>query len=110
MLTNLNAQLRIGFLSYSVRTTENAELFCLGLHSNAMRYYFDIREGDNLEEDVEGIDLPSSDAAHSEALAAARDMVAEYVRYAVPIDGMTFVIRDEHGKVVGEVPLMSAVK
>jgi len=23
-----------------------------------MRYYFDIREGDNLEEDVEGIDLP----------------------------------------------------
>jgi hypothetical protein len=81
----------------------------LGLHSNGMRYYFDIREGDNLEEDVEG-DLPSSDAAHSEALAAARDMVAEYVRYEVPIDGMTFVIRDEHGNVVGKVPLMSVVK
>jgi hypothetical protein len=37
-------------------------------------------------------------------------MVAEYVRRAVPIDGMTFVIRDESGKVVGEVPIMSVVK
>jgi len=37
-------------------------------------------------------------------------MVAEYVRRAVPIDGMTFVIRDERGEVVGEVPLMAVVK
>jgi hypothetical protein len=75
-----------------------------------MRYYFDIRNGDDLEEDVEGMDLPTSDAAHSEALAAARDMVAEYVRHKVPISGMCFVIRDELGNFVGEVPIMSVVK
>lgn len=74
------------------------------------RYFFDIRNGGSLELDVEGIELESSDAAYREALAAARDTIAEYIRFDMPIEGMTFVIRDDEDKVVGEVPFMSVIR
>jgi len=73
------------------------------------RYFFHIREHDNFDEDLEGIDLPSVDAAHAEALAAAREMVAELVKYGEWIDGKTFEVCDESGSIIHRLPFRSVI-
>lgn len=72
-------------------------------------YFFHIRQGEHLDLDEEGIDLPSSDAAHDEALLAAREMVAEFIREGEVIDGMTFEITDADGDIIATVPFLSVV-
>ena len=72
-------------------------------------YFFHIRQGEDLDLDEEGIDLPSSDAAHDEALLAAREMVAEFIREGEVIDGMTFEITDADGDIIATVPFLSVV-
>ena len=73
------------------------------------RYFFHIRENDSFDEDIEGLDLPSVDDAHTEALKAAREMVAELVRHGEPIDGMTFEVVDETGSLVHRLPFRSVI-
>ena len=51
------------------------------------RYYFHIRKGDTLEEDIEGAEFPSPYAAREEAIQAAREILAERVLTGQLVDG-----------------------
>lgn len=75
-----------------------------------MRYYFHIREGTDVEIDEEGTDLPSIDAAHEEAREAAPEIVSEMVRGRECIDGKTFEVTDETGRVTTAIPFASVVR
>ncbi len=74
------------------------------------RFYFDVRRNGRLEEDKEGEELPSKEAAIEEAMAAARELVAEKVRTGDVVDGDAFEIRDEHGEVVHILPFRSVLR
>lgn len=74
------------------------------------RYYFHVRKPDALEEDPEGAEFPSLDAAHEEAVKAAREMVAEQVLSDDVIDGQAFEITAEDGTVLGIVPFKSVIR
>ncbi|WP_376778278.1 DUF6894 family protein [Rhizobium laguerreae] len=43
------------------------------------KYFFHVRRNDVFEEDVEGIDLASLEQAREEAIAAAREIIAERI-------------------------------
>lgn len=73
------------------------------------RYFFHLREGDNLLEDPEGSVLPDLATARCEALAEARDLLAAYVRAGTLLDGQHFEITDENGQVLMEVLLRDAL-
>lgn len=66
------------------------------------RYFFDIRDGDELLADDEGIDLLTMDAVQDEAARA----LAELARDEVPLSGngparrMAIEVRDSHGPVM----------
>jgi len=74
------------------------------------RFYFHVRDGDEFIEDSEGIDLPSLEAAHGEAVLAAREMIAERVLQGDVIDGQVFEIADEKGFVLESFPLKSVIR
>jgi hypothetical protein len=74
------------------------------------RYYFHIREGDKFERDPEGSEHASPEEARREALAAAREMVAEAVLHDELIDGRTFEVADENGALVAVVAFKSVIR
>ena len=49
-------------------------------------YYFQIRDGDDLIRDDEGIELPDLSAARREAVLSARDIVSDAIGTAEPWD------------------------
>ncbi|RWY79935.1 hypothetical protein EHI44_30545 [Rhizobium leguminosarum] len=59
------------------------------------------------EEDLEGIDLASPQRARKEAVAAAREIVAERIRRGDQADGATFEMMTEEGPLVATVPFRS---
>ena len=63
------------------------------------RYYFDIREGDDLAPDDEGLELPSIERVQEEAARSLADMARDAVRK--PHDGadhdMAIEVRDDTG-------------
>ncbi|MBY3027093.1 DUF6894 family protein [Rhizobium leguminosarum] len=73
------------------------------------KYFFHIRKNEVLEEDLEGIDLASPEQASEEAVAAAREIVAERIRRGESADGDTFEIMTEEGSLVATVPFRSAI-
>jgi hypothetical protein len=62
------------------------------------RFYFHIRSGGQVIIDHEGSDLPDADAARREALASARQIVAEAIRYGTEDAPEEFVIADSEGR------------
>jgi hypothetical protein len=70
------------------------------------RFYFHLRQGDQLLPDDEGVDLPDFPAAQREALAAARELFAEAIKSGkktrVPD---AIVIADEAGRALDIIPL-----
>lgn len=74
------------------------------------RYYFHVRCNGALEKDPEGAELPSLDAAHDEAIQAAREIIAEKVLSDDVIDGQSFEITAEDGTVLGAVPFRSVLR
>jgi hypothetical protein len=64
------------------------------------RYYFNIVDPDGTIPDMEGTDLPDIDAVRVEALASAREMIADTVRHGGIVDGRAFQIVDITGAVV----------
>jgi hypothetical protein len=75
-----------------------------------MLFYFNVRSGENFDVDDEGIDLPSVEAARSEATKSAREMVAELVLYDQRIDELRFEITDETGNLIMTVPFRDVIK
>jgi hypothetical protein len=62
------------------------------------RYFFDIREGDEVIPDEEGMDLPDLEAAFREAAYSLAEMSSKESR--VVGSGMAIVVRDASGTVV----------
>lgn len=68
-----------------------------------MRYYFDLRNGEEVAVDDEGVELPSVQAVQEQAALSLADMARDAIR-AHPNDGarhlMAIEVRDENGPVL----------
>jgi hypothetical protein len=64
------------------------------------RYFFHIRNGDDFDEDTQGVDLPDVGAVENEAFTAARGLIADMVTDGEHINGMRFEVTDENGNIV----------
>jgi len=72
-------------------------------------YYLHLRDSDGLGKDPDGIELPDLDAAHAEALRAARDMRPLWSDMPPEArNELAFEIADETGKTVLTVPFSEA--
>lgn len=66
-----------------------------------MRYFFHVRLHDRLTKDPEGIEFDGIDTVREEAMAGARDMMAERLKTGRPLDmDTTFEVYDETGVLV----------
>ena len=72
------------------------------------RFYFHLRTDGQLMPDEEGVDLPDLSAAQREAIAAARELLAEAIKDGKPNVPEAFVIADEEGREIDTV-LLAAV-
>jgi|AraplaMF_Col_mLB_1032019.scaffolds.fasta_scaffold00172_69 hypothetical protein len=75
-----------------------------------MRYFFHIRSDEEYDTDVEGIELPSLEAAINEATLSAREIVAERVLRDQRIDHMRFEIADGQEQILEVVYFRDVVK
>ncbi|WP_267360036.1 MULTISPECIES: hypothetical protein [unclassified Methylobacterium] len=69
------------------------------------RFFFHIRDGDQLITDPEGNELPDFDAARAEAHTFARHLLAERLRAGKVLDGQCFEITDAAGTLLAVVPM-----
>ena len=63
------------------------------------RYFFDIRDGDNLAVDEEGMELPDIEAAQEEAARSLADMTRDRIR-SKPRWHVAIEVRCDNGPVV----------
>jgi len=75
-----------------------------------MRFFFHVRDVETYEEDLEGTDLPSLEAAISEARQSAREMVAELVLQDAVVDGRRFEIANENGDILEIIKFKDVVR
>lgn len=75
-----------------------------------MRYYFHVRDGEKFQEDPDGTEFFDLQAAHSEAVAAAREILALKVKNGELIDGQVFEITDDTGAIVERLPFKSVLR
>ena len=73
------------------------------------RFYFHIRSAGQVIVDQEGSDFPDADAARQEAVAAARQIVAEAIRYGNEYAPEEFVIADSEGRELEVVPFAAVL-
>jgi hypothetical protein len=73
------------------------------------RFYFHLRQDDELIRDEEGTDLPDISAAHHEAVLAARELLAEAIKDGKSHVPIAFVIADEAGRTVDTLPLAAVL-
>jgi hypothetical protein len=67
------------------------------------RYFFNVRDGGNVDEDLEGIDLEGLSAVENEAMTSAKEIIAEALLSGRPAPlGNSFEVLDEEGKLVLE--------
>jgi hypothetical protein len=64
------------------------------------RYYFHVREGQEISRDMEGQDLPNADAARHEAINASREILGEKLLHGGSLNHRQIEIADETGHVV----------
>ncbi|WP_428414531.1 DUF6894 family protein [Pararhizobium sp.] len=55
-------------------------------------YFFHLRDGETFEEDTVGVELEDVDSARTEAIAAAREMLAEQITLGAPIGNPIFEV------------------
>ena len=68
------------------------------------RFYLDVLDGDQVIQDLEGIDFDDLQTAITEAVAGARDLVAHGIMQNEDVSGQSFLIRDRNGETVAAVP------
>jgi hypothetical protein len=73
------------------------------------RFYFNVRDGDSIIIDPEGIEVPGLRAAEDEARQAARDILADRVKHGGQIDSKDFEVIDETGRQVLTLPFRSVL-
>ena len=74
------------------------------------RYFFHVHEADGVVEDSEGIDFPDAAAARTEAILAARGIMAEHIRKGEDVSGWSFEIADGSDWPIMSVPFSEAVR
>ena len=74
------------------------------------RFYLHIRDGDRFLEDPDGSELPDLDAARAEAMASARELLADKIKAGEVVNGQRFEIVDEAGEVRATVPVKDAIR
>jgi hypothetical protein len=74
------------------------------------RFYFHIREGDKLQKDTTGVELPSVEAAREEALASARDILVDEIKHGDALDDRRFEVWDDMGVPHFILPLRDAIR
>jgi hypothetical protein len=73
-------------------------------------FYVDYRRDDGgLETDEDGVEFPNIEAAYLDAYHSAIDMWAEFRHVGRNLSGHQFLIRDENGRVLVELPFAEAV-
>ena len=81
------------------------------LHLSAMpRFFFHLREREELIADEIGVDFASVEEARRHAEDAARDIVAEKVKTGEVIDGEAIEVALRTGERVAEIPLRSVLR
>ena len=80
------------------------------LSSVMPKYYFHIRNGDNLEIDAEGTEFSTLESAVGDAKLAAKEMLAELLMTGQVLDGQCFEITDTNGMTVATVPFRSVLR
>ncbi|MGV8830425.1 MAG: DUF6894 family protein [Devosia sp.] len=73
------------------------------------RYYFHARSHEKFQADLEGTELASDQEARAEAIAAAREIIAEHILAGDSVDGHVFEINDKNGRVVERIPFRSII-
>ena len=73
------------------------------------RFYFNIREGNRLTRDEEGLDLPGLDAAQREAEMSGREILADMLRDGTPLDGQAVEITNEQGMAEANQPQIAVL-
>lgn len=73
------------------------------------KFFFHIRQGDELEVDDLGTDFPSKEQAVLDARTAAREMLAELLLAGEHLDGQRFEITAEDGSLVDTVTFRSVL-
>jgi hypothetical protein len=63
------------------------------------KYYFHIRDGQDLAPDPEGAEFESLEAARMEAIHSARELVAQRILRGDVVDGQAFELTSEDGEV-----------
>src|SRR3954453_6955341 len=84
---------------YRTRTFSQAVRF-----QTVPSFYLDVLDGDQVIQDLEGIDFADCDTALGEAVAGARALVAHGIMQNEDVSGQSFLIRDNHGETVATVP------
>lgn len=75
-----------------------------------MKFFFNVRNGDELAPDEScGLELPTLEHARDEATLAARQILAERIRFGLPVGASKIEIANEAGDVLLNVPLEVAV-
>jgi hypothetical protein len=74
------------------------------------RFYFNVRDGDILITDQEGVEMPGKMAAAEEAKQAARDLLAERVKYGEPIESRQFEVLNDNGETIMTLPFRSVLR
>jgi hypothetical protein len=74
------------------------------------RFFFHIRNGNDYVADEEGTEVANLAAAEEEASEAAREILAERLLNGEVLDGQTFEIVDEDGRILKTVPFRSVIR
>lgn len=74
------------------------------------RFYFHVRDGDTLITDQEGVEMPGNAAAAEEARQAARDLLAERVKYGEPLEARHFEVVNDNGETILTLPFRSVLR
>ena len=63
-------------------------------------FYFHLLDGDKIDEDTEGIELPDLETAKSECRQTAREMMIENIALGLPVHNQVFEVCDEFGSLL----------
>ncbi|MDB5556177.1 MAG: hypothetical protein JWL86_6161 [Rhizobium sp.] len=74
------------------------------------RFYFNVRDGDTLIADREGVEMPGKSAAAEEARQAARDLLAERVKFGEPLESRQFEVVNDNGETILTLPFRSVLR
>ena len=67
------------------------------------RFYFHIASGSRLIKDEDGIELPSKQSAHAQAVCSTRELVADAIKHGIDLNFDAVIVADEQGKEIARV-------